>query len=270
MRHSRYRQGVALPAAILLVIAPVVAQGQAPQPSSTTPAPQTSRADATLPAPRAIIDKHIAAVGGLAAILGRSSLHAVGTLAMPATGMTGTVDVFAAKPDKFVLRMNITGIGQVEEGYDGTTGWSMSAMTGPSVMGGKELEQKRFESDFYGDLHADARYESMTTLEKTTFDGRPCYKLRLVRRGGGEDVEFYDVATGLKAGGIMTRETPMGALTATSVETQYRRFGSLLQPTLLKQTAMGVEQVITLDRIEYDNVEPSVFEPPAAIKVLVK
>jgi hypothetical protein len=33
---------------------------------------------------------------------------------------------------------------------------------------------------------------------------------------------------------------------------------------------MGVEQLITITAIEYDNVSPSVFEPPAQIKALIK
>jgi len=33
---------------------------------------------------------------------------------------------------------------------------------------------------------------------------------------------------------------------------------------------MGFEQQVTLTSIEYDTVSPSTFEPPAAIKALVK
>ena len=60
----------------------------------------------------------------------------------------------------------------------------------------------------------------MTTLGTIDFEGRPCYKVRLVRKTGGEDIEFYDVATGLKAGSITTRETPMGTITGTTVESR--------------------------------------------------
>jgi hypothetical protein len=38
----------------------------------------------------------------------------------------------------------------------------------------------------------------------------------------------------------------------------------------LTTKAMGVEQKISLETVEYDNVQPSVFEPPAAIKALIK
>jgi hypothetical protein len=38
----------------------------------------------------------------------------------------------------------------------------------------------------------------------------------------------------------------------------------------MKQSAMGVQQILTLTAIEFDSVAPSVFELPAAIKALVK
>jgi hypothetical protein len=143
-------------------------------------------------------------------------------------------------------------------------------MTGPILAQGKELEQRRFDSDFLADLHLDTRFESMTTMEKADFEGRPCFKVRLVKRVGGEEFEYYDVETGLKAGGISTRETAMGPVTGTTVETDYKRFGALLQPTTVKWSAMGLQQVITVSAIEYDDVDLSIFEPPAAVKALVK
>ncbi len=135
---------------------------------------------------------------------------------------------------------------------------------------GKELEQKRFDADFYGELHDPARYSSITTVAKTDFAGRPCYKISLVRKDGGEDVEFYDVATGLKAGGIGSRETQMGTITATETRGEYKKFGDLLQPVSVTQSAMGVEQVLTFTAFEYDTVPPDAFALPAEIKALIK
>jgi hypothetical protein len=116
---------------------------------------------------------------------------------------------------------------------------------------------------------ADA-YESMNTVEKTTFDGRPVYKLELKRKGGGTDIEFYDAQTGLKAGSIVEVKNPMGTITAQSTLSEYKKFGDIMQPTLVKQVASGTEIVLTFTTMEYDKVDPSVFELPAAIKALVK
>jgi len=272
----RCRPGLALLIATLVLIAldgsGVLAQASqaAPKPRPAASAPLTARAEAALPTARSIIDRHIAKVGGRQALLARSSMHATGTVSIASQGMTGAVDLFAAKPNRMLQRISLGGIGAIEEGFDGTIGWSLSPITGPALAQGPELEQKKFDADFYSELHDDARYESMATVEKTDFEGRPCYKVRLVRRGGGEEFEFYDVETGLKAGGIATRDSPMGPITATSVEGGYKRFGQLLQATTLKSTAMGLQQLVTLTTVEYDTVSPSTFEPPAAIKALVK
>ena len=54
------------------------------------------------------------------------------------------------------------------------------------------------------------------------------------------------------------------------METDYKRFGNLMQATTIRQTVMGLQQVITITAIEYDKVDPSVFELPAAINAIVK
>lgn len=292
MGNSRLRQGFALrqrsrrrvarrPVLLAAAAAAVAAQltlgAQAQTAPPPTPAPATPKTkeipkadQGNLPSARSIVDRHITAVGGKTAILAHSSSRATGTFTVASAGMTGAIEVFAAKPDKSMVKISMPGVGEVIEAYDGKNGWTLSAMTGPMLLEGKQLEEKKFDTDFFGELHDNSRYESMTTVEKTEFDGRQCYKVRLVRKGGGEDFEFYDVETGLKAGRIATRETPMGTVTGTSTESDYKKFGNLLQPTTVKNTMMGVQQLITITSIEYDNVSLSVFDPPAQIKALIK
>jgi hypothetical protein len=251
---------------------------QAPAPPKQTPtAPKQAAAanektaeQADLPSARSIIDRHIKAIGGRAAILAHKSTHAAGTFSMPATGISGALDVYGAAPDKSLVKINLGGVGDLVEGFDGTHGWMLQPMTGPMLKEGKELSEKKFDADFYSDLKEPDKFASMKTLEKTTFEGRPCYKVSLVRKDGVEDIEYYDVETGLKAGASGTRESPMGAITATQMLSDYKKFGDLLVPTTMKQTAMGVEQVLKVTSVEYDNVPPSTFEPPAQIKALIK
>jgi hypothetical protein len=282
MISDRFRQRLALlrscAATFVLTMAlPIgaVAQAtqQAPQtPASTSKAPESAKAPdkSALPAARVVIDRHLKAIGGREALLGHSSSRATGTFAVPAQGLKGPLDVVAAKPDKTRVKITLPGLGEIVEGYNGQHAWTMSPMTGPMLLEGKQLEDKRFDSDYYNELHAEGRYQSMTTIERADFDGRPCYKVRLVRKNGSEDFEFYDVETGLRAGRILTRETPMGTFTGTTVETDYKKFGNLLLPTTIKNTIMGIQQLITVDTVEYDNVPASAFEPPAEIKALIK
>ena len=111
--------GLALALAPLLA-APALVSGQAPAPTQA-PAPKPTQAPAPkpsapsvkapdvaakLPSARSIIDRHIAAIGGRKAILSHSSSHATGTMAVPRRGMTGTLDIYGAKPDKSLVRIN--------------------------------------------------------------------------------------------------------------------------------------------------------------------
>ena len=244
---------------------------QSPAAPKQAPAASEKPAErADLPSARSIIDRHIKAIGGRAAILAHTSSHATGTMTMSGAQITGVLDIYGAKPDKSLLKIDLGGIGVVYEGFDGVHAWSVSPMTGPMLTQGKELAEKKFDADFYGDLHEEGRYASMKTIEKTTFEGRPAYKVSLVKKDGGEDFEFYDVETGLKAGAAATRETQMGPVSVTQVQTDYKKFGNLLVPTAMKQTAMGVEQLLKITSVEFDNVPPSTFEPPAQIKALIK
>jgi hypothetical protein len=246
----------------------------APKPAPPKPAapklPTSSAKSTDLPSARSIIDRHIKAIGGREAILAHTSSHATGTVSMGGTGMTGAVEIYAAKPDKLLSKISLGGIGEVIDGFDGTHGWILQPLTGPMLAEGKELADKKFDSDYYNDLHEEGRFVSMKTLEKTTFDGRPCYKVSLTRKEGGDDIEYYDVETGLRAGAVISRESPMGTITATQVVADYKKFGNVLVPTTMKQTLMNVEQVVKITSFEFDNVPPSTFEPPAQIKALIK
>ncbi len=264
IRHGCALSAVALAAVLLMYgSGPLAAQGTGPQ------AAQQAK-PAELPDARTVIDRHVAAVGGRDAMMSYSSSHVRGRIDMPANGLSGSLEMFAAKPNLSLMRMTLAGIGDLQEGFNGKVGWMLSPVTGPMLTEGAQLEQKRFDADFFGDLKDPARYQSITTVERAPFDGRECYKVRLVNKAGVEDFEFYDVQTGLKAGGQMSRESPMGPMTSTFTHGEYKKFGKLLHPATQKISTMGVEQILTIDSIEYDTVDQKVFELPDAIKALIK
>jgi hypothetical protein len=252
------RPGLALPLAAVFAIAPLAARSPVRQ------------AAAELPTARTIIDRHIREIGGREAILAQTSTYATGTVSLPAAGLTGKLEAYHAKPNKFLQRMSLPGIGDIEEGFDGLVGWSISPLTGPTLLEGKQLEQRKLDADFYEDLKPSDRYASITTVEKTTFEGRPVFKIRLVRHGGDEDIEFYDSETGLKAGAISTRDSPMGPMQGTTAFSDYKKFGSLLHPATTKISVMSTQMIMAITTVEYGKVDPSTFAVPAQIKPLIK
>src|SRR5688572_19794469 len=124
MGRIRLRPGFALPyaaAVLAATLAPIALRAQAPQ-TAPAPSPPTAAAPASLPSARSVIDRHVAAIGGRAAVLGHSSTRATGEFSVVAAGMKGTLEVFAAKPDKSLVKINIPGVGNVVEAYNGTHG----------------------------------------------------------------------------------------------------------------------------------------------------
>jgi hypothetical protein len=235
------------------------------------PATTAEKPPVALPDGRELVGRHIKEIGGRDAVMAHKSMHVTGTLSVPSSGISGPIEIFgAANPNRVTVKTSVPGIGDILEGFDGSHAWSVSPMTGPMLKVGKELQQTKLDADFYSELRDAKTYLTVKTVEKTTFDGRPCYKVSLTRVDGSEDFDFYDVATGLRAGSINTRESPMGTMTVTSVIGGYKKYGNLLVPTTQSQNVMGVEQKIELTSVEFDKVDPAVFAPPDAIKALIR
>lgn len=77
------------------------------------------------------------------------------------------------------------------------------------------------------------------------------------------------MASGLAIGSEAVRVTPQGPVPTVTVLREYRRVGAVLQPTVLVQRALGVEQVVTIAEYELDRVMDSAFARPPAIAALV-
>jgi hypothetical protein len=212
----------------------------------------------------------VRAIGGREAVLRYSSLRAVGTFSMPAQGIAGTVERFAARPDRFREKVALSGVGEMQLGFDGSVGWMVTPMTGPMVLTGKQLEQLRRDAEFDAALHNPSGYTALETVERVQFEGRPAYKVRALRTNGDEDFEFFDADNGLLIGSIVTRESPLGTMKATNVMGDYKAFSGLQLPTRQVQRVLGTEQVVTITSVEFGGVDPATFAPPASILALVK
>lgn len=241
------------------------AQGAATQAPATTKAPAGALPDA-----KSILARHAEAAGGLANFKARKSTKVIGSMTFPANGMVASMETYAARPNKRYMKMVVAGVGEFLEGFDGTHAWSMDPLNGPRLAEGEEAAQKALDADMDLELDPASKYSRLETLEKTTFDGRECYKVSLVRKDGVEDIDFYDVATGLKAGSINARLSPMGKIQGTTTIKEYTTFGGLKIASLFHVSAMGQEIVTTVKSVEFDAVDPSVFELPAQIKALIK
>jgi zinc protease len=223
-----------------------------------------------LPPAQEIIAKYVKAVGGAEAFAKYKSQSAKGKFEMPAQGMVGEVEMLAARPDKFLMRMNLPGLGQTVSGYNGKIGFSSNPATGPMLVEGKALDQLKDQADYDSALHEPSKFKSMQTLERTQFEGQDVYKVKLVRVTGDVTTEYFDTKTGLIVGTEGVQESPLGPIQVVGTLGDYKKFGGILMATKLVQKMAGIQQVVTLSSVEFDKVPESVFDLPAEVKALSK
>jgi outer membrane lipoprotein-sorting protein len=253
------RARVIVALAALSVPSAVCAQQSAPAPT----------APAKLPPAREIIDHYVRAIGGRAAVADHTSTRQTGSFSVPASGLSGRIEILAAAPNRHLLRIEFPGFGTQVTVFDGMNGWSIDPASGPRLLEGKELAYQQENSDFQEALHDSTRFASIETVALTDFEGRPCYKLKLVRKSGDQYFELYDAKTGLLAGQIATVQTAMGAIEATNVMSDYKSFSGVMIPTTIVQRAQQQEFRIAFDSVQFDSVPASAFDPPEAIKTLL-
>ncbi|HEV2146904.1 MAG TPA: hypothetical protein VGR37_05860 [Longimicrobiaceae bacterium] len=250
---------LAATAALLAASAPLAAQGGA--------------AAGDLPPAKQLIDRYAEAIGGREKVMSHTSMRSVADVEMPAVGLKGTMEMFAARPNRSFVSMNFPGVGASTTGFDGTVGWTVNPMQGPSLMEGAALDYMRETADFYETLSQipdPARYTSIETVERTEMGGRPCWKVKLVSRSGRESFNCYDTETGLLVGMVRTQETAMGKMETTSVLSDYKEFGGIKVSTKSVTSMMGQQMIIATRTVELDTVQPSQLEPPAEIRTLVQ
>ncbi len=239
--------------------------------TATTQPQTTTTTSASLPTGRAIIDRYVEAIGGRDAVLRHQSIRSVGTFEMPAAGVKGDLTVVQMAPNKMAMTIDLPGVGQMVSGYDGTVGWSINPMQGPRVLEGKELTQLREDAGPAAMLRSPDRIRSAETLELTAMNGKPCYKVKITYHSGRESFDCYSSETGLLVSMTQTQESPMGAVQVTTLFDDWKEFGGLKSATKVRMQMLGQEQLLTVDRIEFDRPEDAkAVEVPEPIKPLVK
>jgi hypothetical protein len=221
-----------------------------------------------LPSAEQLTQRYVQAIGGREAMLAPRTTRTRGTFEMPAAGLTGELEVVTGKPNRVATRVTIGGLGEIRNGYDGQTGWSVDPMMGARLLTPAETDAAREQADPMAAVRDPSAYTSMTTVEQTTMGGQACYKVRLVWKSGRESFDCYAVEGGLLVGSVTTQESPMGTMSVTTLVSDYRQFGNVRMATRMTQEAMGQQQVITVTSVEFDVVDDAAFNPPAAIAAL--
>jgi len=216
-----------------------------------------------------LVARYVTALGGREGFTSIESLRTAGTTMIPSMGIQAEFELVQAAPNRMVLKVVVPGLGEIVSGFDGTVGWNVNPLIGPALTEGAELTQLAEESHILAVLRDAALVVSKETIGETDFAGIVCWRVNLVWASGRTSSDCYSIESGLLIATEEVQVTVMGEIPSTTLYFEYRNFEGRLFPTRIVQQAMGQEQEMRVRSVEFNAVDPSAFEPPSPIRVLI-
>lgn len=207
-----------------------------------------------LPTAREIVERHIKASGGRAAFEKVRTRISSGTIEMRPMGIKGTFEAIAAAPNLSLVKLSLAGIGDLLEGYDGTTAWSANPIQGSREKTGAELLQTKNLYDFYRDIRLDKIYPKMTVTGIEKVGGRDAYVVRAEPVGLNPDLLYFDVVSGLMIRMDSEIISPEGTQKTQAYYGDYKPFDGVMIATTMRTVLPQGEIIIALTDIK-NNVQ---------------
>ncbi len=221
---------------------------------------------AQAPSAATLMARHDSLIGGRSFLEARESVRIAGTLNIPMAGIEAPFEILKRKPNSYFFRSSLGPVGEMHQGFDGTTAWAIAPGQPPMVLDGEMKQQVTKQADFYADLHDSSRIATSETVGETDFEGRRVYEVRITRPDGSRVTEYFDVATGLSAGGVSSA----GGVQQVSIFSDYKQFDGFRFATRIVQRNPQYEVILSISVIEFDTVDSAAVALPDAVKSLVK
>lgn len=220
-----------------------------------------------------VIEKHLAAIGGRAALAKLQSRQMVGTitLSLPTGGeVTGSVEALNAVPNKArtLIKLDLTALGagpmQIDQRFDGTSGYVLDSMQGDRPITGSQLDNMKsaaFPSPF---LDYQQRGASVELKGKTKVGERDAYELAVKPASGSATRQFVDAETYLPLRMVVGVEVPgMGVLDQTTDFADQRDVDGVKIPFLLKSSSAAQSFTIVITKVDHNvTVDEKLFVKP--------
>ena len=221
---------------------------------------KTDEARASLPRAEQLLDKYLAAVGGVDALQKITSRVQKGTLTAFG-GQHFPVDVYSKAPDKRASVMHLQG-GDSVTAFDGKQGW-LSVPGRVHVMSAAENDAARMDADLYLPAHLKTLYAKFSVDIGEKIDGHDTYMV-VGRNEGQPPLRLYlDKESGLLLRVVRYAETPLGRNPAQIDYADYRDANGVKVPFRWTLARPGNRFTIQVEQVEQNiPVDDSKFAPP--------
>lgn len=222
-----------------------------------------------------IVQRHLAALGGIDKMRAIQSTKATGKMTMggqQGQPMEASITFWHKRPAS--QRMEISMQGQkITQGFDGKTAWTMNPAMGsaPQIASPEESKAAIANADADGSPLADYRSKgnNVQLLGKKDVNGTVAYELQVTLRSGATSMLFLDEKTYLPLKTAITRQQPgqPQPLTVETYSSDYRPVNGVMMPYVTETRVGGRTMARTvMEKIEANVVtDDSIFAAPAPI-----
>lgn len=220
-----------------------------------------------------IVDKHLSALGGRAALEKLTSRTATGTIVVSTPGgdISGSIEIFNQAPNKsrtlMTLDLSALGAGQmtVDQRFNGATGYVIDTMQGNRDITGGQLENMKngaFPSPL---LTYKERGIAVELSGKEKVGGRDAYVLLIKPKSGPASRQFIDAETYLPMKVVVQVEVPQlgGEVEQTTEFSDFRDVDGIKTPFQVKSTSSFQSFTITITKVEHNTkIDEALFSKP--------
>jgi len=223
-----------------------------------------------------VIDKHLAALGGRAAIAKLTSRSLAGTMTFstPAGDVSGTIEIMNQPPNKVrtltKLDLSSQGVGVVvvEQRFDGTSGYVLDSIRGNRDITGNQLENLKntvFPSPF---LNYKERGVTIDLGEREKVNGRDAYVLIVKPKSGSISRQFIDAESYVTVRLVLKLDVPeAGEVEQTTEFSDYREVDGVKIPFGIRVTSALQNFSISVTKVEHNvKIDETLFSKPVSSK----
>ena len=237
--------------------------------TKTSPETKTTgnkTAAAKMPTVGEILAKYVQAIGGKQANEKIKSRMAKGTVEVLPMGIKGTFENYSAAPNKSMAKVTVAGIGDLVEGFDGTTAWSINPIQGNREKQGEELAQARVNNYFNRETNLAKLYPKLELkgIEKVG-EGDAYVVVGTPDNNLPPDTFYFDTKSGLLVRQDTTTIAPEGKMPGKTFLEDYREVDGVKIPFKTRTVSPENEVITTFTEVKNNvAVESSKFVKPKA------
>lgn len=220
--------------------------------------------------PAEIVANHSKAVDpqGVAAKI--PGIKTTANFEIPAMGMSASLIAIQRAPNQMSVTVGLPGIGEMKQGFDGTTAWASDPMQGTRLMAGTEAAAMSDGADFRTMSRPADLFTAMELAGEGEVDGQKCIKVKHTWKSGRVTTDCYSTSTWLILETVATQTGPQGEMQTVTQYGDYRNVGGVMMAHKTKMSMMGMEQLMTITSVEIGEQPAEAVEPPAEVKALKK